>query len=112
MSMFRNALEKKLEKEREIDELKRKHKHELTDLRRQFDHDMKLEKLKKDEFVVEFKKEMQQKLVESDLLRNEAKAKLEIYEKLDTKEDANVIKSMLNKLIEALGKTKNIQIIK
>lgn len=109
MFMLKVTMEKELrEKEIEKEQLNMY----ITQIERKHEHAIKIEKLKRDEFIVKFKTEMQEELVKSDLLRNEAIAKLEIYEKLDTKADANVIKSMLNKLIEALGKSKEVQIIK
>lgn len=85
---------------------------EIKKIKQDLEHELKMEKMKRDEYIIKFKEEMQEKLIKSDLLRNEAIAKLEIYEKLDTKSDANCIKETLNKLIEALSKTKDIQIIK
>ncbi len=49
------------------------------------------------------RKEMQQKLIESDLLRVEALAKLETYEKMDTKDDRKHMRSMLQEAIKGLS---------
>jgi len=59
--------------------------------------------LKTEEKLNEVKKSMQESLVKSDILRTEAIAKLEIYEKTDSKADANAIKDMIGKLIEKIG---------
>ena len=63
--------------------------------------------------VNELRASMQESLIKSDLLRVEALAKLETYEKTDTKADANTIKEMLSKLIDN-GKQQptNISVIK
>ncbi len=59
------------------------------------------------------RKEMEKSLIESDLLRVEAVAKLEAYEKINTKEDHNHLMKMLEKSIEALGKQKQeVKVIK
>ena len=50
-------------------------------------------------------------LVTSDLKRTEAIAKLEVYEKMNTKEDANTIKELAKELVKALGRN-NVQIVK
>lgn len=52
----------------------------------------------------ELRKSMQESLIKSDLLRTEALARLEIYEKTDTKADANTIKDMVKQLIDVVGK--------
>lgn len=49
---------------------------------------------------------MQQALMESDLDRTKAEARLEVYEQMDTKADRNQINSMLNILIEKIGSQK------
>ena len=90
----RETLKKKNE------ELKRENKY----LEREYD-------LKTEEKLNELRKEMQESLIKSDLLRTEALAKLEIYEKTDTKADANTIKEMVTKLISTIGK-QNINVVK
>lgn len=49
------------------------------------------------------RKEMEKALIESDLKRVEAIAKLETYEKMDTKEERKVLQQMLDKAVTALG---------
>jgi hypothetical protein len=61
--------------------------------------------------LAELRKSMQESLIKSDLLRTEALAKLEIYEKTDTKADANTIKEMIGQLIGTIGK-QNVNVIK
>lgn len=63
------------------------------------------------EKLAKLRESMQESLIKSDLLRTEALAKLEVYEKTDTKSDANTIKEMIGRLIEVIGK-QNISVIK
>lgn len=58
------------------------------------------------------RKEMQKSLVESDLRRVEAEAKLEVYEMMDTKDDANKIREMLDKAITGLSQQAQVKILK
>lgn len=55
--------------------------------------------------------EMSKRLIESDIAKAEAIAKLEVYEKMDTKDDSNTIKESIGKLIEQIGK-QNVNVIK
>lgn len=48
-------------------------------------------------------RKMQEVLIKSDITREAALAKLSVYEKMDTKADANTIKDMVGKLIEVIG---------
>jgi hypothetical protein len=59
----------------------------------------------------ELRKEMEKSLIESDLKRVEAVAKLEAYEKMDTKEERKYITQMLEKAITGLAAQK-VQIVK
>lgn len=68
-------------------------------------------KIKTEEKLNSLRKEMQESLIKSDLLRIEALAKLEIYEKTNTKADANTIKEMVTQLIATIGK-QGINVIK
>lgn len=68
--------------------------------------------LKNQQAVNDLREEMRKDLVKSDILRAEAVAKLEIYEKTDTKADANAIKDMIAKLITALGTKGEITVVK
>ena len=52
----------------------------------------------------EIRKDMQKALIESDLKRTEAVAKLNTYIDMDTKDDRKHTQNMLAKAIEALGK--------
>jgi len=52
----------------------------------------------------DIRKEMQQSLITSDLLRVEAVAKLTAYESMDTKADKEHINKMLEKAIDGLSK--------
>lgn len=60
----------------------------------------------------DLRKNMQEALIKSDLLRTEAVAKLAVYEKLDTKADANIIKDSVKSLIEGLSKKSEVSIVK
>lgn len=59
--------------------------------------------IKVEETKNEIRKEMQKALIESDLKRVEAIAKLETYEKLDTKTEREAIRQMLDKAIAGLS---------
>lgn len=103
------GLESQLRTEREITEKAEQHAKEIS---------WKLSILEKENDLAtekklhELRKSMQESLIKSDLLRTEALAKLEIYEKTDTKQDANAIKDMIGKLIDQIGKQSNISIVK
>jgi phage-related protein len=84
--------------------LVRKQEEELKELRFQTKHMKETLELEHDKKVMSIQREMQKALVSSDLTRVEALAKLEVYEKTDTKSDANAIKEMIGKLIDQLGK--------
>jgi len=60
--------------------------------------------LRKQKEINEIRASMQESLIKSDLIRTEALAKLEVYEKTDTKADANTIKDMVKQLIDVVGK--------
>ncbi len=104
--MFKIFVDRELEKEklrlkRIIDELESKN----CLLKQQHD-------LNKQEAINKLREEMQKALITSDLERTEAVAKLEMYEKFDTKEDAKVIKDLLKSLVEMVGKQKEINVLK
>ena len=82
----------------------RKQEDELKELRFQQNHLKETTDLDHDKKVMALQRDMQKSLVQSDLTRVEALAKLEIYEKTDSKADANHIKEMIGKLIDQLGK--------
>lgn len=92
------------EKQTTIDFLQRKvtmHDWELE--KRNTENALEVEKAKQD-----IRKDMQKSLIESDLLRATAVAKLEAYEKMDTKAEREHINKMLEKAIEGLSKEKVI----
>jgi len=89
---------------KELEEINSKHYREISDLKEK--HEFKIEKTK-----FEKAKEMEQSLIESDLKRVEAVAKLNTYIDMDTKEERKHIQNMLEKAIEGLGKQK-IELIK
>lgn len=93
-------LQKKLEREKErADGLKR----ENDELEKELDRikEWEMEKAKH-----EVRKEMEKALIESDLKRTEAVAKLNTYIDMDTKDEKKHIQAMLEKAIDALGKQK------
>ncbi len=51
----------------------------------------------------ELKTKMQKELIESDLLRTQAIAKLEVLEKIDTRSDANEIKTLLHEMVASMA---------
>jgi len=74
-----------------------------VDLRDESDIRKRQNALSIEEAKNEIRKEMQKRLIESDLLRTEAVAKLDTYEKMDTKDDRKHMRSMLDKAITSLG---------
>lgn len=58
------------------------------------------------------RKDMQKKLIESDLKRTEAVAKLNTYIDMDTKDERKHIQEMLEKAIEGLGNRTEVKIVK
>jgi len=98
MSVFSKSMEIKQATEPLRDEIKRLEwsLHKLQDV-----HAFDTEKA-----VDHVRKEMQKSLIESDLLRVEAVAKLNTYIDMDTKDERKHIQKMLDKAIDALGKQK------
>ena len=86
-------------------------KEELADLKHEKKHEQREFELSKEEAINRLRNEMKEDLIKSDLIRVEAVAKLEIYEKTDTKADANTIKEMIGKLIDMIGK-QDVKVIK
>ena len=64
--------------------------------------------IKQGEAILAFKKESLQKLSESDIKREVAQAKLEVYEKFDAKDDHNQIKTMLTEAIKGLSQQSKV----
>lgn len=105
--MFGASIQEVKKLEEEIRELKDQVKAARFDL----SHAQEKAELDKERALNSLRKEMQESLIKSDLMRVEALAKLEIYEKTDTKADANTIKEMISKLIGVMGK-QEINVIK
>jgi len=80
-----------------LDEEKRTLKFELM-------HAKEMASIDKEKALQAQANEMSKSLVQSDITREQALAKLAVYEKMDTKADANTIKEMVGKLIDAIGK--------
>lgn len=105
--MFETSLVKSLKEK--VEELRM----EVFKLKQELMFQQRESEVKKQEAITALRDAMKKSLIESDLARQEAIAKLEVYEKLDTKADANTIKDMIGKLIEAIGKNKqDINVIK
>ena len=66
--------------------------------------------LKTQEALNKLRAEMKKSLYESDMRRVKAEAKLEIYEKINTKDDANKICEMLADAIKGLSQLKPVVI--
>lgn len=86
-------------------------KEELTKTRFELSCQKRENELKVQEELNKLKKEMQKSLVESDIRRERAEAKLETYEKMDTKSERNEIREMLKEAIKGLSGNK-VQIVK
>jgi len=69
-------------------------------------HSLEIEQVKN-----EIRKEMQKDLIQSDLERVEAVAKLEAYREMDTKEERKHLSTMLEKAITGLSSQK-VQVVK
>ena len=91
--MFGTSVQKEVERLRE----------ENRELKFELNHAREKAEVQQERALDTLRKEMQESLIKSDLLRVEALAKLEVYEKTDTKADANTIKQMIGKLIDKMG---------
>ena len=89
---------------RDIERLNESHKAEVEKLKQEMSIKDRECDLRVQEAVQRLREEMTKRLVESDIARESALGKLAIYEKMDTKADANTIKEMVGKLIESIGK--------
>ena len=87
-----------------IDEEKRTLKFELM-------HAKEMAGIEKEKALQAQANDMSKALIQSDISREQALSKLSVYEKMDTKADANTIKDMVSKLIDAIGKT-NVNLLK
>lgn len=112
MFVLKSTLELMRQKDEEISELKE----EISDLESELKQERRRDEMleEKNELKLErekdkIRKTMQKSLVESDLQRVEAVAKLNTYIDMDTKEERKHIQNMLEKAIEALG-SKNVTI--
>jgi len=76
----------------------------LNTERDEYQFELKKQEFKVEKAVFDKVKTMQASLVESDLLRAEAVAKYNAYVEMDTKDDREHNRKMLEKAIEALGK--------
>jgi hypothetical protein len=88
----------------------------LEDKVRGLEHDLAYERRKKELDIelakAELRKEMSKSLIESDVKRADAIARLETYEKMDTKDERKAMMSMLEKTIAGLAQQAKIQIVK
>jgi hypothetical protein len=83
----------------------------IRDMEFELKHQAELLAIEHERKIMQLQRDMQKALIESDLARVEATAKLEIYQKTDSREDANTIKSMVKQLIDSIGK-QNVNIVK
>jgi septal ring factor EnvC (AmiA/AmiB activator) len=120
--MFNSHLPKKIaELEAEINDLKTKIKsmayeyqkvsEDKREVEFQLNHQKQQADINEEKALQKQANEMKQALITSDITREQALAKLTVYEKMDTKADANTIKEIANKLIDAIGKT-NVNLLK
>ena len=98
--LYKKVQQLKREKE-DLEKKIERHTFEVEMIKRK--HDLAIVEAKND-----LRKEMQKALIESDIKRTEAVAKLETFIAMDTKDERKHIQSMLEKAIEALGKEKVI----
>jgi len=116
MFMFKSTMELIEKKNEEIDTLQDSvmdYKETVRDLELKIERlEAKLERANgKAEWEVEkikntVRKDMQKKLIESDLKRTEAVAKLNTYIDMDTKDERKKMSGMLEEAIKSLGKQK------
>lgn len=104
MSMFKSTLE--------LEKMKMHYESLIDEARFDAECTVRKKDLDIEEAVNEVKKEMQKSLIESDLKRVEAIAKLEIYEKQDNKDQINKITDMLEEAIKSLGSKDTIVNVK
>lgn len=113
MSMFRTSLDKARENIESLEKQLEVEKQRRVEAENALKYVEKKQQLEIDNAVNKLREEMQKRLVESDVQREVAVAKLEVYEKLDTKADAAVIKDMVGKLVDALTKVQQtINVVK
>ena len=88
-------------------ETKDKHISSLQDEIKQLKFDLSTIKqqaaLDQEKAINTLRTEMQKSLITSDITRVQAEARLEVYEKMDTKADSNYIKETLKQLVDKVG---------
>ena len=111
MSMLKTLMEELKKEKEELRNALESRKEKVTELEKKIDRleadNRDLVRLKEWEIEKakhELRKEMEKDLIESDLKRVEAIAKLNTYIEMDTKDERKHIQQMLEKAIEALGK--------
>ena len=68
--------------------------------------------LNKEEALNTIRKEMEKRLIESDLERVKADSSLKAYKEIDLKDLRNKLESMMENLVKALGAQKEVTVIK
>lgn len=111
MFMLKSSMElKEIDRLRDhIDELEDKVselKLEKKELKRDLELAERKEQWEIEKVKNDIRKDMQKRLIESDLKRTEAIAKLNTYIDMDTKDEKKHIQEMLEEAIKALGKQK------
>jgi len=108
MSMLKTLMEELKQDKKDLQEELRTEKRRADEFKEKVDGlERKIEKLEEWEMEKakhEVRKEMEKSLIESDLKRTEAVAKLNTYIDMDTKDEKKHIQRMLEKAIDALGK--------
>ena len=94
---------KNIELQLEMERLRNRRDDELHDLKYKLQHLEDKAAINKEQALQELARKMSETLIKSDITRESALAKLAVYEKMDTKADANTIKEMATKLIEVVG---------
>ena len=110
-AQVQNEVATRKDRERELDQYRNNLDEEKRTLKFELMHAKELANIDKEKALQELTRKMQESLVTSDISREQALAKLSVYEKMDTKADANTIKDMVSKLIDAIGKT-NVNLLK
>ena len=110
-AQVQNEVATRKDRERELAQYRNNLDEEKRTLKFELMHAKELANIDKEKALQELTRKMQESLVTSDISREQALAKLSVYEKMDTKADANTIKDMVSKLIDAIGKT-NVNLLK
>jgi hypothetical protein len=87
----------------DMEHLKRDHKVEIDRLLNQIDRLKETQQFELEKAKFQKAKEMEKALMESDITRVKAQTALETYQKMDSKDDREHMRKMLDKAITSLG---------